>query len=75
MICIRVDMSVGSRCEEGNNRREEMTRKEKRCGEEGDVLMDLMDGMYLMYEPHPSPPRGREGCGAALAHPRAASPS
>ena len=29
-----------------NNRREEMTREEKRCGEEGDGLMDSMDGMY-----------------------------
>ena len=27
-----------------------------------------------MYEPHPSPLRGREGCGAALTHPTAASP-
>ena len=46
VICIGVDMSVGSRCGEGNNRREEMTREEKRCGEEGDGLMDLMDGLY-----------------------------
>ena len=38
------------RCEEEQvkrtNRREEMTREEKMCGEEGDGLMDLMDGMY-----------------------------
>ena len=40
---------MGRRCEEErakrDNRREEMTREEKRCGEEGDVLMDFMDGV------------------------------
>ena len=38
------------RCEEEQvkrtNRREEMTREEKMCGEKGDGLMDVMDGMY-----------------------------
>ena len=38
------------RCEEEKgkvaNRREVVTREEKMCGEEGDGLMDVMDGMY-----------------------------
>ena len=55
-----------------NCMREERIRDEKReerGGEEGHVLMD--GGMSHTLPP---PKGGREGCGAALTHPTAASP-
>ena len=42
--------------EEYQERGDDKRREEKRCGEEGDGLMDFDGWDVLMYEPHPSPP-------------------
>ena len=54
-VCLWEEERCGEERVKRNIRREEMTReeKEKRCGEEGDGLMDFDGWDVLMYEPHP----------------------